>query len=67
MKDIAMNTPEQIESAEMNSLTSTSKPTGHTGDVSGKTSPSRTRFGIADLWKIHRKQRSAVAQRRNIL
>ena len=33
MKDIAMNTPEQIESAEMNSLTSTSKTTGHTGDV----------------------------------
>ncbi|MFN5362690.1 MAG: hypothetical protein ACK5B4_06430 [Bacteroidota bacterium] len=67
MKDIAMHTPEQIESAEMNSLNPSSKSNGHTGDAHAKTSPSRTRFGIADLWKIHRKQRSAVAQRRNIL
>ena len=32
-----------------------------------KSAQNRTRFGIADLWKIQRNQRSAMMQRRSIL
>lgn len=66
MKDISMHTHVLIEAADNDATASTNE---HHLDciTAGKTSQGRTRFGIADLWKIQRKQRSAMAQRRGLL
>lgn len=66
MIDISMHTHVPIEAADNHATAST---TEHhlDGITAGKTSQRRTRFGIADLWKIQRNQRSAMAQRRGLL
>ncbi|MCA6467596.1 MAG: hypothetical protein IM534_07385 [Chitinophagaceae bacterium] len=66
MNDISMHTHAKNEVNETSFPASTSvhqeNSTSH-----AKPAQNRTRFGIADLWKIQRNQRSAMAQRRNIL
>lgn len=66
MNDIPMQTLVPNEVAEKNN-TSHSNTTTENSIDRNKSFQGRTRFGIADLWKIQRNQRSAMANRRNIL
>jgi hypothetical protein len=66
MKDISMHTHAKNEATET-SLSASANVNEESSSINAKNAPTRTRFGIADLWKIQRNQRSAVAQRRSIL
>lgn len=66
MNDISMHTHVPHEAAD-NLATTSNEELQLNGNSEGKASQRRTRFGIADLWKIQRNQRSAMAQRRGLL
>jgi len=66
MNDLSMHTHVKNEANET-SFPASSNVHQDNSSTSVKSAQNRTRFGIADLWKIQRNQRSAMAQRRNIL
>lgn len=66
MKDISMHSHAKNEANEI-SFSSSNNVSQVNNSSNVESAQSRTRFGIADLWKIQRNQRSAMAQRRSIL
>ena len=66
MKDISMHTHAKNEANET-SFSSSNNASQVNNSSNVESAQSRTRFGIADLWKIQRNQRSAMAHRRSIL
>jgi hypothetical protein len=66
MNDLSMHTHANTEA---NDSTLTASKNAHQDNSTNtvKSAQNRTRFGIADLWKIQRNQRSAMTQRRSIL
>lgn len=66
MNDLSMY-PHANTEANETTLSAPKNAHQENSTVNMKSAQNRTRFGIADLWKIQRNQRSAMAQRRNIL
>lgn len=66
MSNLPMQTHVPNEVTDKNN-TSQANPTVENSIDRNKPVQGRSRFGLVDLWKIQRNQRSAMAQRRSIL